>query len=137
MGKSIYRHALAVMALAIFLASGCDTPVPEAQTVIKYGRLYVVGEEKPFTGVLKGTDSTHGKPGMRFEKEYVEGIQEGDTYYFYENGVLAAREHYSRGLANGIATYYDERGRLKASIHLEDGLRGGEHGEAFFVGMKH
>lgn len=130
-----FRYAVLLLAFALIgvAVSGCSSGVPEAETVIKDGRLYRIGDKKPFTGVLTGYDTVHGHPAQRFRKGYVKGVQEGHAYYYYPNGNLACREYYRDGKANGIASYFYESGKIKAHVHLEDDLRGGEHGEAFYL----
>jgi antitoxin component YwqK of YwqJK toxin-antitoxin module len=121
-----------VLFFACVVISGCGSRVPEGETTTKNGRLYRIGATRPYTGVVTGLEKIPGEPSRRFSKSYVKGMQEGHTYFYYPNGVIAAREYYRNGKANGIASYFYENGKIKARVHLENDLRGGEHGEAFY-----
>ena len=114
------------------LAAGCNG-VSQAETITKKGRLYKIGEEKPFTGTVIGVAREgYRKEKMKYEKRYKNGIRHGDTKYWYSNGKLESVEPYANGKINGMFTQYYESGHIKARIHLVDGLRGGSKGEAFW-----
>lgn len=114
------------------MSIGCNG-VPQEETFTKHGRVYRLGEKKPFTGTVTG----YGREGyrrqkMKYAKRYRNGIRHGDTRYWYPNGKLESIEPYSNGKANGVMTQYYDTGHIKARIHLVANLRGGPKGEQFW-----
>jgi|GEM_PF-1968025 len=116
----------------LFMVAGCNGISP-TETIIKKGRLFKIGENKPYTGTVVGyARDGYRHEKMRYAKRYKNGIRHGDTKYWYANGKLESVEPYINGKINGVFTQYYESGHIKARIHLVDGLRGGSKGEAFW-----
>ena len=129
-----FKKAIGLTAvLFLFFATGCNG-ISSTETITKKGRLYKIGEDKPFTGTVVGyAREGYRREQMKYAKEYKNGIRHGHTKYWYPNGKLESVEPYSNGKINGMFTQYYESGHIKARIHLVDGQRGGPKGEAFWA----
>lgn len=118
---------------SITVLTACTAEIDESETVTLGDRLYRRGSDEPFTGIVRG----EGREGYRrqtctFEKHYEDGILEGRSQYWYENGKLESIVPYQNGKIHGVVTRYHENGHIKARIHFVEGLRGGSKGEAFW-----
>lgn len=127
--------AIVVSAIGI-MAVCCHREVSDEETVFRQDRLYRKADAEPYTGIVTGIEKAPGEPVLKFRKMYVDGIQHGDSNYFFANGNLARTEPYMNGQINGIMTYYYESGQTRAQIHLVNGERGGKYGEVFFKELK-
>ena len=117
----------------LFLISACTPKVDQSEIIMRDNIVYLKGHHEPFSGIVVGK----GKEDYRkfvstYEKHYKNGLLNGDSKYWYENGKLESRVPYKMGEINGIVTRYYENGKVKARIHFVDGLRGGEKGEMFW-----
>ena len=123
--------------LAILLMVGCTREIPAQQTYVHGGKIYEVGADEPYTGIVKGK-TAEGKSSepWTYEKVYQDGILNGDCRFWHANGKLASIEPYRNGRINGIMTRYAENGKILYRVHLVDGMRGGEHGEFFFAAAR-
>jgi antitoxin component YwqK of YwqJK toxin-antitoxin module len=113
--------------------AACSATVPHAQTFKRGQRIYRVGEENPFTGVVvgKGREAYH-KRRMAYEKTYVDGLLNGITKYWYGNGQPESVIPYKNGKIDGIVMRYYPDGKRRSKIHYVGGLRGGDKGEVFW-----
>ena len=124
---------LLVLLLLTPLNFGCSSSVPHSETYQRGNRVYRVKTEKPYTGVVVGEDRKnfyHRR--LRFEKAYVDGLQDGVTKYWYENGQLESVIPYDNGEIDGIVVRYYQDGKRRSRIHYVRGLRGGDQGEVFW-----
>jgi antitoxin component YwqK of YwqJK toxin-antitoxin module len=113
--------------------SACSSPVAHSEVYPQGKRVYRVKTEKPFTGVVVGKDrKTHRHQRLRYEKTYEDGLQDGITKYWYENGQLESVIPYEKGRIDGIVMRYYQDGKRRSRIHYIDGLRGGDQGEVFW-----
>lgn len=111
----------------------CTQEVHERDTFERGGLLYKKGETEPFTGIVIG----RGREGYRrqaydFQKEYKNGVRDGDTIFMYSNGKRESKVPYKGGVIHGQEMRYWANGKPKARIHYEDGMRGGLRGEMFW-----
>lgn len=70
-----------VLFILPFFISGCGRTEFNSNTYIHEGKMYIKGEVKPYTGIIK-SDKDHA---VRYEKEYRDGIMTLRTVY-YQNG---------------------------------------------------
>jgi antitoxin component YwqK of YwqJK toxin-antitoxin module len=124
---------LLVLLLLIPFYFGCSSPVTHSETYKRGSRVYRVKTEKPFTGVVVGKDhkNRHHRR-LRFEKTYVDGLQDGVTRYWYKNGQLESVIPYEKGKIDGIVVRYYQNGNRRSKIHYVKGMRGGDQGEVFW-----
>ena len=124
---------LVISLLFCCMSVACTVEIKSSDTIVKRGRVYQRGQDHPFTGIVVG----QGRIGYRdfvclYEKQYKDGLLDGRSYYYYENGKLESIEPYDKGQLNGMMTQYYPNGKIKARIHLENGQRGGSKGEMFW-----
>lgn len=100
-----------ILALIIFLLTltGCGKERVEDMSKYKTieGIAYVMGEDKPYTGV--------------FIKKYKNGLLHGETKSYFENGDLLVTRFYVNGKPEGTHKDYYENGNLKSEVTYEDG----------------
>lgn len=124
---------LLLLLLLIPFYSGCSSPVAHSEVYQQGDRVYRVKTEKPFTGVVVGKDrKNYRHQRLRYEKTYVDGLQEGITKYWYKNGQLESAIPYEKGKIDGIVMRYYMDGKRRSRIHYVNGLRGGDQGEVFW-----
>ena len=121
-----------IVIIFLFITVSCKG-VPQEQTFTKHGRVYKIGDAKPYTGTVTGyAREGYRRQKMKYTKRYKDGIRHGDTKYWYPNGKLESIEPYSNGKVNGVMTQYYDNGHIKARLHLVDNRRGGAKGEQFW-----
>ncbi len=121
-----------IVIVFLFITVSCNG-VPQEQTFTKHGRVYKIGDAKPFTGTVTGcAREGYRRQKMKYAKRYKNGIRHGDTKYWYPNGKLESIEPYSNGKVNGVMTQYYDTGHIKTRLHLVNNLRGGLKGEQFW-----
>lgn len=125
---------MALMIPLIFFLVSCSAKIDESKTMVRNGRLYNIGSDKPFTGfvtgISRGEDYRKGK--FLFKKEYKDGLLDGRSFYYYPDKTIESIEPYINGVLNGVVTRYYDNGQLKARLHFVDGYRGGGKGEMFW-----
>jgi antitoxin component YwqK of YwqJK toxin-antitoxin module len=133
---SKYIHLLLLVLFSMALVCtlpGCTREVPRNKTYTRNGLLYEVGKAEPFSGYIVGKErEDYRQKRLKFKKKYKNGLQHGDTRYWYDNGQLESVEPYRNGKINGMLARYYENGQIKTYIHLVDGQRGGYKGEMFW-----
>ena len=75
-------------------------------------------DDEPFTGraIQKHPD---GKLKARYD--FVDGLFDGMTEEWYENGQRSGLKHYKAGKRHGITTYWDEDGKpIKQILYQDD-----------------
>ena len=127
------RLICAIIPIACLCLAGCTAEVHVSDIRTKRGLVYRVGHAKPFSGIVLGK----GREGSRrytcrYKKQYKNGLLEGRSYFWYENGKLESIEPYQKGQLNGMLTSYYPNGKIKNRIHLVNGQRGGASGEMFW-----
>jgi hypothetical protein len=127
------RFIWALLLLLIMFLAGCSRPVPKQDTVVRGGLLYKMGEDDPFTGIVvgKGREPRHTQR-MTYKKAYKNGVQEGETTFYYPSGKVESMAPYINGEIHGILMTYWPSGRPKSRIHFVHGMRGGARGEMFW-----
>lgn len=119
--------------LSVFLLTACSTEIPQSNVFKRAGRVYEIGTDEPFSGIVIGRGQvSYHKQRLRFEKTYINGLQEGVTKYWYENGNLESVIPFKKGRIEGVVTRYYPNGKKRSKVHYRDGMRGGSAGEMFW-----
>lgn len=119
--------------LSFLLFTACSTESPQSEVYKRGGRVYEIGTNEPFSGIVvgRGRERYHQRH-LRFQKAYVNGLQEGATKYWYDDGKLESVIHFKKGRIEGIVTRYYPNGKMRSKVHYVNGLRGGGAGEMFW-----
>lgn len=97
------------------------------------GLLYRKGQLEPFTGYVVGKNREgYRSTTCRFKKLYKNGLLNGRSEFYYENGKLESIEPYKDGELHGMVTRYYDNGKIRSRIHFVNGMRGGDKGEMFW-----
>ena len=132
-GGMLNKLKIFVFAVMYVFIVSCTTEVQRSDVTVKRGLVYRSGDDRPFSGVVTGKGREgHRRCQCRYEKHYKDGLLQGRSYFYYENGKLESVEPYDKGRLNGMLVQYYPNGKIKARIHLVDGKRGGDKGEMFW-----
>lgn len=119
--------------LSLILLAACSTEIPQSKVFKRGARIYLIGTDTPFSGIVVGQGKEpYHKQRLKFQKVYVDGLQEGVTKYWYEDGQLESVIPFKKGRIEGIVTRYYPNGKKRSKIHYVDGMRGGGGGEMFW-----
>jgi antitoxin component YwqK of YwqJK toxin-antitoxin module len=119
--------------LGAILLTACSTEIPKTEVYTRGGLVYEVGAKEPFSGIVvgRGRESYH-KRRLKFERTYVNGLQEGVTKYWYDDGQLESVIPFKKGQVEGVVIRYYSNGNKRSKVHYVNGLRGGKAGEMFW-----
>ena len=127
---------MTTLSLLLWLAAlltGCGAEINASETYEQTGLLYRAGDNKPFTGIVVGSSSEGYRHKLcQFKKEYKNGLLEGKSYFYHQNGKIESVEPYQKGVLDGVVTRYYESGQIKSRLHFVNGLRGGARGEMYW-----
>ncbi len=122
-----------IVLLTILMIFACQAEIPRSEAVVRNGIIYQKGEKKPFTGTVIGRGREGYRPQIyHYKKEYIDGILNGETKFWYPNGKLESIELYKNGKINGNMIRYYRNGQMKARIPMRNGMRSGGAGELFW-----
>lgn len=122
-----------MLVFLILMSFACQSQLPESETAVRRGITYQMGAEKPFTGIVVGRAREGYRTQIfRYQKQYKDGLLNGECKFWYPNGKLESLEPYKNGQINGTVVRYYDNGQMKASIPMKNGMRGGSAGEFFW-----
>ena len=112
----------------------CTSKINNSKAYTRNGLLYEIGSDLPFTGLVTGRSVREGyrRTPVTYKKQYKNGLLDGKSYFYYQNGKIESVEPYKKGEINGVVVRYYENGQMKARINFTEGLRGGGNGEIFW-----
>jgi len=133
------RPPLTILSILATIITGCtlsaqdQAPAPAQKPAyeVKYlelkgNKIYLQGQNKPFTGLgiekYKG-----GEP--KYQMEYQDGIQHGNTQVWWENGKPHTHQIYHQGKVHGKTTFWFESGMKKSESSYHMGM---QHGWTLF-----
>lgn len=139
--------------LIVFLSFLFQSIISPGQRIINYdsieyrdSEMYVKGENKPFTGIVKsyykngkvdveysvkngiqnGMTRLYYETGeLESEITFVDGLEEGLSKTYYKNGNIDTEVNYEKGSPEGITKWYYETGELEAEFPYVNGNRHG------------
>jgi antitoxin component YwqK of YwqJK toxin-antitoxin module len=119
--------------LGVLLLTACSTEIPQTEVCERGGLVFEIGAKEPFSGIVvgRGRESYH-KRRLKFERAYINGLQEGATKYWYDDGQLESVIPFKKGRVEGIVLRYYPSGKKRSKVHYVNGLRGGKAGEMFW-----
>jgi antitoxin component YwqK of YwqJK toxin-antitoxin module len=126
-------HLPLVLFLSVFLLTACSTKIPQSKVYKRGSLVCEIGADEPFSGIVvgRGRESYHNRRFV-YEKVFVNGLQEGVTKYWYDDGQLESVIPFKKGRVEGIVTRYYPNGKMRSKVHYVNGLRGGDKGEVFW-----
>ena len=112
---------------------GCTSKISAQDSRVMRGLLYRKGQSEPYTGYVVGKSREgYRSETCRFKKLYKNGLLNGRSEFYYENGKLESIEPYKDGELHGMVTRYYDNGKIRSRIHFVNGMRGGDKGEMFW-----
>ena len=91
----------------------------------KTGIVYAIGEETPYTGIVKNYKIPEGNNVFEGKISFKNGIIDGVVELYYPNGKLAKIGTFKNGETNGIQKDFYENGVLKEErFYKNDKLQG-------------
>jgi antitoxin component YwqK of YwqJK toxin-antitoxin module len=101
-----------------FLFVGCNREKHYSETQERGGVLYIVNEDKPYTGIVF---NNHDNGNLRYEAPYKNGLKNGEVVSYYQNGQLRVKANYKNGQYDGSYQEYFDNGELAIDWIYKDG----------------
>lgn len=89
----------------------------EKKRIEKNKKVYVKGEETPFTGIFSIRYAKH----LLYFEEYKDGTLDGDKVWFGNNGTVGMREKYVDGKKEGEQITYHINGNVRSITPYKNG----------------
>ena len=104
--------------IAMLMAIGGCSKVPEVQLVERGGLNYEVNSQTPFTGSAVEYDEN----GQLYSKiNYKDGKKDGLSEFYMENGQLVVKSNYKDGELDGLLEWYFWDGSIVDKKNYKDG----------------
>ena len=114
--KNIY--IIVLLLITTFVFSSCTKKVTSEKLQKREGIAYEINSNKPFTGkVIDYYDKEEKK--LKLQEEYKDGLIEGESISFYENGHKNEMRNYSKGNCDNIARW-TETGTLIEELRFNN-----------------
>ncbi len=110
---------LTTLLLTLLVLGGCTKEVHIDKTVERYGKLYEVNSDVPFTGDVVNFHRINGQLFVRIP--YKNGLRHGVTNFFKENGAISRIENHVNGQQHGTQTLYGLDGKVLVIDEYEYG----------------
>ena len=131
-----------IMFLLTLTSCGKERIEDNSKREIKNDKIYVIGEDKPYTGtfiekyengnlgkktefkngVVHGKEETYDKNGqLLLLNTYKNGQKNGSHKSYYENGNLRTEATYKNGQNDGVSRMYYENGQLWRESKYKNG----------------
>ena len=128
-----HRYILSIFSLSLagFTQAQNAAPAQKPAYEVKYlelkgSTIYLQGQKTPFTGL--GIEKyKSGQP--KYQMEYQNGIQHGNTQVWWENGKPHTHQVYNEGKVHGKTTFWFESGMKKSEAVYHTGM---QHGWTLF-----
>ena len=107
-----------IMFLLTLTSCGKERIEDMSKLELRDGKIYVIGENKPYTGTFteKYENGNLGK-----KKNYKNGLRHGKQETYYRNGQLALLNTYKNGQLDGLHKSYYENSNLKTEATYKNG----------------
>ena len=133
-----------IMFLLTLTSCGKERIEDMSKLELRDGKIYVIGENKPYTGTFV---KKFENGNLREERNYKNGLRHGkqeiydrsgqllllNTYkneqkdghqkLYYENGNLRAEDKYTNGKNDGVSRMYYENGQLWRELKYKNGVQ--------------
>ena len=108
--------------LCLVLLVSCTNEVTSERLVVRNGIVYEVNSTTPFTGT-----SVHNSEewSLFLRYDYKDGLQDGLSESFYENGQILLRSYYRKGVEHGLTESFHENGQMDTIENYIEGKRDG------------
>ena len=111
-----------IMILLILTSCGKERIEDISKLELRDKKIYVIGEDKPYTGIFidKYENGNLGK-----ERRYKNGVLNGEVRTYDENGQLLLLNTYKNGQKNGPHRGYYDNGNLQTEAIYKNGKNDG------------
>lgn len=123
MKKYLLLLSISILFYSCNDAGTSDKPLKPSQIQMKDKILYQKGSKIPYTGEIV-TNYPNGPIKSSFF--YVNGVRDGATTYYSQDGTLLYEKSYKDGKLDGKYKSYYENGNLKIEANVENGIAKGE-----------
>ena len=117
-----------LLALIIIVFLGCHKSEFKFQTIIvddlKAEGNIKVNKDTVYDGLIKFFDKRSDK--LLYEEHYQNGMLNGETKHYYENGRVKISLNYRVEKENGYTTFYDSTGKIISQNYMYYGIRMGD-----------
>jgi antitoxin component YwqK of YwqJK toxin-antitoxin module len=116
------QKKLSILLASIFclILFGCGTIREEASSNSqeKNGVLYIINEEKPFTGIII---DNYENGDIKLKATYKEGKQNGESIGYHENGQISYKATYKDGKMDGEYSFRQKDAPIVYKAIFKDG----------------
>lgn len=110
---------LIIMLVCLFTFWGCmEKEMDISQKQVRNGIVYVVGNEKPFTGKMIGK---YDNGQIKISEQYKNGLANGTETRYYKNGTILYTGNYVEGKKDGEWNYYSTSNKLSVKLTYDNG----------------
>ena len=115
------KFLIILAAFSIIGCSGREVDISKKQK--RAGIVYVVNEEKPYSGVITGK---YDNGQVKIKEIFKEGRYNGEQFTYYDNGQVESKATFENGVAVGTFYAYHKNGEVSYTGNFLNGKRNGE-----------
>ena len=115
------KFLIILAAFSIIACSGRKVDISKKQE--RGGIVYIVNEQKPFSGVITGK---YGNGQIKIKETFKDGKYNGEQYTYYDNGQVESKADFENGVAKGTYFQYHRNGEISYTGQFMNGKRQGE-----------
>lgn len=110
--------------LAVFSIIGCSgREIDISKKQKRSGIVYVVNEDKPYTGIITGK---YDNGQIKIKEIFKDGKYNGEQFTYYDNGQVESKATFENGVAVGTFYAYHKNGEVSYTGDFLNGKRNGE-----------
>lgn len=117
------KKLIALLVITLFMWGCQEKEVDMSQKQIRNGVVYLVNEDKPYSGIIV---KKYENGQIEIKERYKDGLPEGEQYFYHSNGQVSMKGTFKKGKVVGEATSYYEDGQIENKLMYKDGLLDGE-----------
>lgn len=120
--KNMFKKFLLVLAaLSIVGCTLSEVDISKKQK--RSGIVYIVNQEKPYSGVITGK---YDNGQIKIKETFKDGKYNGEQFTYYENGQIQSKASFENGVAVGTFYEYYKNGAVAYTGNFLNGKREGE-----------
>ena len=120
--KNMFKKFLLVIAaLSIVGCTLSEVDISKKQK--RSGIVYIVNQEKPYSGVITGK---YDNGQIKIKETFKDGKYNGEQFTYYENGQIQSKASFENGVAVGTFYEYYKNGEVAYTGNFLNGKRDGD-----------
>ncbi|MEJ6467172.1 hypothetical protein [Fusobacterium ulcerans] len=115
------KFLLVLAALSIVGCTLSEVDISKKQK--RSGIVYIVNQEKPYSGVITGK---YDNGQIKIKETFKDGKYNGEQFTYYENGQIQSKASFENGVAVGTFYEYYNNGEVAYTGNFLNGKRDGD-----------